>query len=84
LTINLLKPYEYKTTQRSIYNDVIKINDNINYNNNNTLYEDDRYTVSITPITDSFEENSNIEIIGLRNDSFDILVGKNTPREFFY
>jgi hypothetical protein len=84
LTINLLQPYEYKTTQRSIYNDVIKINDNINYNNNNTLYEDDRYTVSITPIADSFEENSNIEILGLRNDSFDILIGKNTPREFFY
>lgn len=83
-TIKLLQPYEYITTQRSIYNDVLKINDNINYTNNNTLREDDRYTVSITPISDSFVENSNIEIVGLRNDSFDILVGKNTPREFFY
>jgi hypothetical protein len=83
-TIKLLHPYEYTTTQRSVYNDVIKINDNINYTNNNTLREDDRYIVSITPISDSFMENSNIEIVGLRNDSFDILVGKNTPREFFY
>jgi hypothetical protein len=63
---------------------VVKINENINYSNNNTLYEDNRYTVSITPISNSFKENSNIEIVGLRNDSFDILIGKNTPSEFFY
>lgn len=83
-TIKLLKPYEYMTTQRSIYGDIEKITEGIEYSGNNTLKLDNSYTVSISPVSDSFKENDNIEIVGMRNDSFDVLVGPNTPREFYY
>jgi hypothetical protein len=50
-----LQPYEYVTTQRSIYGDIEKITDDIEYNGNNTLKPNNTYTISISPVSDSFK-----------------------------
>ena len=83
-TIKLLQPYDYIITQKSVYGNVVKLTEDKNYENYNTLRNFDRYTVSFTPITDSFFENNNIEIVGMENDRFSIFVDINTPKQIFY
>lgn len=82
--IPIKQAFEYPTTQYSIYGDVSKINSTLNYAGQNELKCDNRYIISITPISDSFNESDNIEIIGIQNDKFYILVKPTTPKQFFY
>lgn len=84
MTIPLKQPYEYIITTKSIYGEVIHISEDIDFNPSNSLRENNRYTISISPISNSYNDNDNIEIVGIRNDSFDVLIRKNSPTMFQY
>lgn len=84
LRIQLKIPYKYTITTKSMYGEVETIAEDIEYSSSNQLNINNRYTISISPISNSYNDDDNIEIVGIRNDSFDVMVRKNTPSIFQY
>lgn len=84
MTIKLKQPYEYIITSKSMYGSVTDITEEDKFNPSNSIREHNRYTISISPISNTYKENDNIEIVGIRNDSFDVLIRKNSPSMFQY
>lgn len=84
MTIPLKQPYEYIITTKSMYGEVTHITEDIEFNPSNSLRENNRYTISISPISNSYNDGDNIEIVGIRNNEFDVLIKKNSPPMFQY
>lgn len=79
LNIKLQIPYEYTPSKNSYYGAYDRLTPTLMYSPNNNLKRERRYTISISPVVNSFDHIDRVEIVKIENDGFSILVTDKSP-----